>query len=305
VTLEQIREAAARIRPIAHRTPVMTCQSYDKASGVRSHFKCEMFQRGGAFKIRGAANFLLSIPEADLPRGVVAFSSGNHAQAVAIAAEALGVPATIIMPQDAPQVKVDATRSHGARIVTMDRHKDDREAIGKAIAEETGATLVPPFDHPWIIAGAGTTALEFLEEMPAVDALVAPLGGGGLLAGCAVAAKTLRPDIRVFGVEPEAGNDWHLSLQRGERLQIASPDTIADGLRTTKPGAHNFPIIRKLVEKVLLVSDDELRYTTEFVRSRMKLVVEPSGAAGAAAVLCGKLPGDIRSAAIIFSGGNC
>lgn len=305
MTLEQIREAAARIRPIAHRTPVMTSQSYDKASGVRSHFKCEMFQRGGAFKIRGAANFLLSIPEPDLPRGVVAFSSGNHAQAVAIAAEALGVPATIIMPQDAPQVKVDATRSRGARIVTMDRHKDDREAIGKAIADETGATLVPPFDHPWIITGAGTTALELMEEVPPVDALVVPLGGGGLLAGCAIAAKALRPNVRIFGVEPESANDWYLSLQRGERIQIPSPDTIADGLRTTKPGAHNFPIVRELVEQVLLVSDDELRHTMEFVRSRMKLVVEPSGAAAAAAVLCGKLPSDVQSAAIVFSGGNC
>lgn len=305
MTLADIQEAAARIRPIAKRTPVMTSRSFDKVSDVSCYFKCEMFQKGGAFKIRGASNFLLSLPERERPNGVVAFSSGNHAQAVAIAAEYLGMPASIVMPHDAPLVKVDATASHGPRILRYDRHSEDREAIGRAIASQTGAALVPPFDHPWIIAGQGTTALELLEEAPHVDALAVCLGGGGLLGGCTIAAKAMRPAIRIFGVEPQAGNDYFLSLEKGEPVEIKPPDTIADGLRTTRPGVHTFPIIRALVERVLLVSDDEIRHSMEFIRTRMKLVVEPSGAVGAAAVLCGKLPKEIRSAAIVFSGGNC
>ena len=200
MTFGDVQEAAGRITPLAQRTPVMTSKAFDAASGIRSYFKCEMFQKGGAFKIRGAANFLFSMPEADRSRGVVAFSSGNHAQAVSIAAEHLGMQATIVMPDDAPKVKVEATASHGAKIVQYDRHAGNREAIGRAIAEETGATLVPPFNHPWIIAGQGTTGLELLEEVPDVDALVVCLGGGGLLAGCALVAKALRPGMRVFGV---------------------------------------------------------------------------------------------------------
>ncbi|MBI5084946.1 MAG: pyridoxal-phosphate dependent enzyme, partial [Acidobacteria bacterium] len=236
VTIDDIRAAAQRIAPVAQRTPIWTSRSFDERAGLRAVFKCENLQKGGAFKIRGAANFLYSIPVEDRPRGVVAFSSGNHAQAVAIAARALGMKATLVMPDDAPKSKLEATRAQGADIVVYDRHKDSRERIGRQISAETGATLVPPFDHPWIIAGAGTCALELMEQAPDLDALVVPLGGGGLLTGCAIAAKTLKPGIRVFGVEPEVANDYWLSLQKGEPVEIASPPTIADGLRTTKPG---------------------------------------------------------------------
>ncbi|MBI5086054.1 MAG: pyridoxal-phosphate dependent enzyme, partial [Acidobacteria bacterium] len=230
--------------------------------------------------------------------------SGNHAQAVAIAARALGMKATLVMPDDAPKSKLEATRAQGAEIVVYDRHKDSRERIGKQISAETGATLVPPFDHPWIIAGAGTCALELMEQAPDLDALVVPLGGGGLLTGCAIAAKALKPGIRVFGVEPEVANDYWLSLRKGEPVEIASPPTIADGLRTTKPGANNFPVIQQLVEEVLLVSEADIRETTKFLISRTKLLVEPSGAVGAAAVLHGKLPAGCSKVGIVLSGGN-
>jgi threo-3-hydroxy-L-aspartate ammonia-lyase len=237
-------------------------------------------------------------------RGVVAFSSGNHAQAVAIAAKAVGIKATLVMPDDAPKSKLEATRSHGAEIVIYDRLKEDREAIGRRISEETGAVLAPPFDHPRIIAGQGTAALELMEEVPDLDALVVCLGGGGLLAGCAVAAKALNAGIRVFGVEPELANDYWLSLKAGERIGIAPPATIADGLRTTKPGVHNFPIIQSLVEDVLLVSEDEIKEAVWYLMSRTKMVVEPSGAVGAAAVLNGKLASPAGRIGVVISGGN-
>ncbi len=304
VTLEDIRAAAQRIAPIAQRTPVWRSRSCDERSGLEIHFKCENLQKGGAFKIRGASNFLYSMPESERSRGVVAFSSGNHAQAVAIAARVLGMPATLVMPDDAPKSKLEATKAQGARVVIYDRHKDSRERIGREIAAETGATLVPPFDHPWIVAGAGTCGLELMEQAPGLDAMVVCLGGGGLLSGCALAAKALNPGIRVFGVEPEVANDYWLSLQKGERIEIASPPTIADGLRTTKPGELNFAVIRELVEEVLLVSEEEIRETTRFVVSRTKLLVEPSGAVGAAAVLHGKLPQGIRKVGVVLSGGN-
>ncbi len=304
ITQQQIREAAVRIQPIIHHTPVMTSQLFDAASGLRCYFKCENFQRGGSFKIRGAANFLLSIPEEDIRKGVVAFSSGNHAQAVAIAAGHLNTKATIAMPEDAPASKLAATKAYGATVVSYDRFKEDREAIGTRIASETGATLVPPFDHPWIIAGQGTAARELLDGTGQVDALVVPLGGGGLLSGSSIIAKSQQPDIRIFGVEPESGNDYYLSRKAGKRVSIAPPDTIADGLRTTLPGAITFPIIENLVEEILLVTDDEIRAAMELLRSRMKIVVEPSGAVGAAACLFHKLPEGIRSAAVILSGGN-
>lgn len=304
VTISDIRAAAERIAGIARRTPVMRSGSFNRRAGVEAFFKCENFQRGGAFKIRGAANFLKSIPEADRPRGVVAFSSGNHAQAVAIAAERLGMHATLVMPDDAPKSKLEATRSHGPTIIQHDRMRESREAIGRRIAEETGATLVPPFDHPWIIAGQGTAGLELMEEVPDLDAIAVCLGGGGLTAGCAIAAKALKPGIRVFGVEPELAKDYWLSLRAGHAVEIAPPDTIADGLRTTKPGVHTFPVIQELVEEVLLVTEDELRETVRFMMSRMKLVVEPSGAAAAAAVLHGKLPSGIGRVGVLVSGGN-
>lgn len=304
VTFEDIREAAGRIRNIAKRTPVMHSRGFDAAAGLTAFFKCENFQTGGAFKIRGAANFVFSIPKADIGRGVVAFSSGNHAQAVAIAARSLGIPATLVMPADAPRSKLEATRAQGAKIVEYDRFRDDRAAIGARIAAETGATLVPPFDHPWIIAGQGTAALELLEEIPDLDTLIAPIGGGGLMSGCSIAAKHLRPGIRVIGVEPEKGNDAFLSLKAGKRIEIAPPDTIADGLRTPVPGALTFPVLQRNVEQVVLVTDDEIRAAVKFLLTRLKILVEPSGAVGPAAALFGKLPRGLGRVGIVLSGGN-
>jgi threonine dehydratase len=304
VTFEDIRLASRRIQPVAKRTPVLHSRGFNAAAKTTAFFKCENFQTGGAFKIRGASNFVFSISQADLSRGVVAFSSGNHAQAVAIAARAVGIPATLVMPGDAPRSKLEATRAQGATIVEYDRFRDDRAAIGARIAAETGATLVPPFDSPWIIAGQGTTALELLEEVPDLDALVVPIGGGGLIAGCSIAAQHLRPGIRVIGVEPENGNDVFLSLQAGARVEIPPPDTIADGLRTPVPGVLTFPIIQQNVERVVLVSDDEIRATVKYLLTRMKILVEPSGAVGAAAALFGKLPADLGRVGIVISGGN-
>jgi threonine dehydratase len=299
-----VRDADRRIRPLARHTPVFTSTSVNRAAGVEVHFKCENLQRGGAFKIRGASNLIFSIPNEDLPRGVVAFSSGNHAQAVAIAAEQAGTKATIVMPEDAPRGKLEATRSHGAHIVTYDRHRENREVIAEQLLKETGATLVPPFDHPLVMAGQGTTALELLEMVPHLDAFIAPIGGGGLLAGCATIAKALNSEIRIFGAEPDRANDTFLSLQSKQRVEIPMPDTIADGLRAAKPGALTFPVLQRHLEKVLLVSEDEIRQTVKFLLMRMKLLVEPSGAVAAAAVLHHKLPKDVRSIGVILSGGN-
>ncbi len=304
VNLEQIRQAALRIQPIARRTPVLTSRGFNEASGVAAYFKCENFQRGGAFKIRGASNFVFSIPKADLPRGVVAYSSGNHAQAVAIAARYVGIPATLVMPEDAPRSKLAATRAQGASIITYNRHRESREAIGDRIAGETGATLVPPFDHPWTIAGQGTAALELLDDAPNLDALIAPVGGGGLLSGCAIAVKAINPAIRIFAAEPEAANDTYLSIEAGRRIEIPDPDTIADGLRSHQPGAITFPILQRLVEKVLLVSEQEIRETVKFLLARLKILVEPSGAVPAAAVLYRKLPPGVRNIGVVLSGGN-
>jgi threonine dehydratase len=299
-----VREAADRIIPLARRTPVMTSQSVDDRAGFKVFLKCENLQRGGAFKIRGASNLVLSIPPGDLPRGVVAFSSGNHAQATAIAAKYVGAPATIVMPEDAPRSKMEPTRALGARIVTYNRFRDDREAIAARVMAETGGTLVPPYDHPLIIAGQGTTALELLGQAPDLDALVVCVGGGGLLAGCATIARELQPGIRIFGVEPELANDTWQSFAKGERVTIPPPDTIADGLRSPSPGKLTFPIIQKQAEKIVLVSEDEIRAAVRFVLERMKILAEPSGAVAAAAVLFGKLPAGIRSAGVIISGGN-
>ena len=304
VTASDVRSAAERIRGIARRTPVLTSRLFDAEAGVSAFFKCEMFQRGGAFKIRGAANFLRQIPAEDLGRGVVAFSSGNHAQAVAIAAAELGTRATIVMPADAPPSKLAATRAYGAEVILFDRLRDDREAIGRRVAGETGATLVPPFDHEWTIAGQGTAALELLEEMPGLDAIVVPIGGGGLISGCALIAKQVRPAIRVIGVEPEAANDTFLSLQAGRRVQIPPPDTIADGLRAPQPGAITFPIIQAHVDEIVLVSEDEIRAAQQFLATRLKIVAEPSGATPAAAVLMRKLAPSVKRAGVVLSGGN-
>jgi len=299
-----VREAANRIRPLARRTPVMTSRSIDDRAGCQVFFKCENFQLGGAFKIRGASNLILSIPHEDLPRGVVAFSSGNHAQATALAAKYVGAQATIVMPEDAPRSKMEPTRALGARIVTYNRFHDDREAIAADVLRDTGGTLVPPYDHPMIMAGQGTAALELLDDAPAPEALVVCVGGGGLLAGCSTIAKSIYPLIRVFGVEPELASDTWQSFEKGERVTIPPPDTIADGLRSPSPGALTFPVNRKNVEKILLVTEQEIRATVRFILERMKILVEPSGAVAAAAVLFNKLPPEIKRAGVIISGGN-
>lgn len=304
VTPDLIREAARRIAAAVHRTPFLRSRGFDEAAGVRCTFKCENLQRGGAFKIRGASNFLLSMTPHELRRGVVAYSSGNHAQAVAMAARMVGTAATLVMPEDAPRSKLEATRAQGASILTYNRLRESREAIGRRIAAETGATLVPPYDHPWIIAGQGTAALELLEDAPDLDAIVVPVGGGGLLAGCAVAARGLKPEIRLFGAEPALANDTHLSLAAGRRVDIPVPDTIADGLRATSPGEVTFPILKSTVEAVLLVSEEEIKATMRFLLARLKILAEPSGAVAAAAVLHKKLPKNVRAAGVLLSGGN-
>jgi len=306
ITSGDVRAAAGRIRPLARRTPVITSSDFDAAAGTHVFFKCENLQTGGAFKIRGASNLILSIPPADLPRGVVAFSSGNHAIAVAIAARHAGAAATIVMPQDAPRSKLETARAYGACIVPYDRLRESREAIAARILEESGATLVPPFDHPMIMAGQGTAALELLEDLPELDALIAPVGGGGLLSGSAIIAREMRPAIRLFGAEPADGNDTFLSLQAGERRAVPLPQTIADGLRAPQPGELTFPIIRELVDQILVVTDDEIRAAVKFLLTRLKILVEPSGAVGAAALLSGKLRGGTAGERIgvILSGGN-
>jgi threonine dehydratase len=304
ISSDDIARAAERIRGIAHRTAVMSSRTFDERTGRRAVFKCENLQRGGAFKIRGAANLVYSTPAAEARRGFVAYSSGNHAQAVAIAAASVGAPATIVMPSDSPRSKVEGTRGYGARVVMYDRLTEDREAIGARVAAETGATLAPPFDHPAIMAGQGTVALELLEQAAGLDALVIPIGGGGLISGCAVAAKSTRPGIRIFGVEPEDGNDTFLSLRAGERVSIPPPTSSADGLRAPRPGQLTFPVIREHVEAVILVSEAEIREAMKFLLTRMKILVEPSGAVTAAAVLFGKLPADVSHPGIVLSGGN-
>ncbi len=304
ITAADVLQAAERIRPVARRTPVMTSHSIDERSGARVFLKCENLQRGGAFKIRGASNLIFSIPAEQLKRGVVAFSSGNHAQAVAIAAEHVGTKATIVMPQDAPKSKIEGTRAHGAEIVLYDRFAESREAIGKRIAEETGATLVPPYDDPMIMAGQGTAALELIQEVESLDALVICVGGGGLLSGCATVAKAMRPSIRVFGAEPESANDTFLSMRAGERIEVPNPPTIADGLRSPAPGAFTFPVIQKLVEDILLIGENEIRETMRYLLMRAKILVEPSGAVGAAAALYRKLPAGLSRVGVVLSGGN-
>ena len=305
VNLDDVKAAAARIAPHVHRTPVLTSRTADAACGARLFFKCETFQRVGAFKARGAFSRLTLLSREQMRRGVVAFSSGNHAQAVALAARDLGVPATIVMPDDAPALKLAATRGYGAEVILYDRRKEDREAIAGRLVQERGLTLVPPFDDEAVIAGQGTAALELLAEVPDLDVLVTPCGGAGLLAGTAVAGTALRPGIRVFGVEPEAGDDVARSLREGWRVAIPVPETIADSLQTTRVGERNFAILQALVEGVLTVSDLELRRAMAFLFSRMKLVVEPGGSAAAAALHAGRVPAVAgRRVGVVLSGGN-
>jgi threonine dehydratase len=303
VTLESVREAAARIRGTAGRTPVLSSRGFDEAAGVRCLFKCENFQKGGSFKIRGASNLVYSLEAAKRAKGVIAYSSGNHAQATAIAARQVGAWCVIVMPSDAPKSKLAATAAQGARIVTYDRTREAREEVAGRIIAETGAVLIPPFDHPMIMSGQGTTALELLEDHPELDAVITPVGGGGLLSGCAVAAKGLKPSIRVFGAEPEGANDTQLSLRAGRRVSKA-PETIADGLRSPMPGELTFPVLQRLAEDVVTVSEQEIRDTMKFLLLRLKILVEPSGAVAAAAVLNRRLPAGVKSVGVVLSGGN-
>jgi len=305
VSLADVRAARARIAGRVHRTPVLTSRQLDALVSCRMFFKCELFQRGGAFKARGAFSRLTLLTPAERAGGVVAFSSGNHAQAVALAARELGMRVTIVMPADAPAGKVAATRGYGARVVPYDRASGDREAIAGRIVAEEGAVLVPPFDDDAVIAGQGTLALELLEDVPELDALVAPCGGGGLMSGIAVAGRGVRPGLRVFGVEPEAGDDMKRSLAAGEPVSVPLPATIADALMTMRPAARTLAIVRALAEDVLTVSDLELRRAMALLASRLKLVVEPGGAAGFAALLHGKVPGVAgQRVGIVLSGGN-
>ncbi|MBB5703790.1 threonine dehydratase [Ochrobactrum daejeonense] len=303
-TYEDVISAARRIEGYAHHTPVFTSSTVDRETSAQFFFKCENFQRVGAFKFRGAFNALSRFTDEQKTRGVLAFSSGNHAQAIALAAKLLGIGATIIMPEDAPFTKLEATRGYGARVVTYNRYEEDRDVISTRLAEEGGLTLIPPFNHPDIIAGQGTAAKELIEEAGPLDALFVCLGGGGLLAGCALAAKALSPECEVYGVEPEAGNDGQQSLRSGKIVHIDVPRTLADGAQTQALGDMTFAIIRETVRDILAVSDDELVDAMKFYASRMKMVVEPTGClsfAGArqmAESLRGKRVG------VIVSGGN-
>ncbi len=299
-----MRAAAARLLGIAHRTPVVTSRTLDARARATAFLKCENLQRMGAFKFRGAYNRIAQLTPAERVRGVVAFSSGNHAQGVALAARICGVPAAIVMPSDAPASKLAATRGYGAEVVTYDRKTMNRGEIAAELARERRATLVPPYDDPAIIAGQGTVALELLEDVPDLDVLLVCTGGGGLLAGCALAATALRPGIAVYGVEPAAGDDFARSIAAGTRVEIPVPDTIADGQQTTSPGKLTFPIVQRLCAGILTVTDDELRGAMRFAFERLKLVMEPSGASALAALLGGKLDVSGRRVGVVVSGGN-
>jgi threo-3-hydroxy-L-aspartate ammonia-lyase len=305
VTFEDVRAARARIAGHVHRTPVLTSRQLDALTGARLFFKCELFQRVGAFKARGAFSRLTLLTAAERAAGVVAFSSGNHAQAVALAARELGVAATIVMPRDAPAAKVAATRGYGARVLLYDRAEESREEIARRIVEEEGAVLVPPFDDDRVIAGQGTLGLELLEEVPELEVVVTPCGGGGLLSGVAVAARGLAPAIRLWGVEPEEGDDMRRSLAAGEPVSIPVPNTIADALQTTRPAERTLAIVGALCEGIVTASDLELRRAMALLASRLKLVVEPGGAAAFAALLHRRVPGvEGRRVGVVLSGGN-
>src|SRR2546421_191593 len=304
LTIDLIKEAAARISGRVHRTPVVTSRSFNELAGCEVFFKCENLQRAGAFKARGATNKILSLTDDEKRRGVIAVSSGNHAQAVALAAREAGTRAIVCIPDDAPKMKVAGMRNYGADIRVFDRHKDDRDAFGREIAEREGLVPVPAYDDYLIMAGQGPCGLEFVEDVPDLDCLLTPCSGGGLFAGVTTAAKSLKPSIRCFAVEPDSGNDTQQSIAKGERVKIPPPPTIADGLRVQKPGELTFPITRQNAEAVLTVTDEEIMATMRFMLFRMKLLVEPSGAAAAAAVFKRRLPSGCKRAGVVLSGGN-
>ncbi|KOV68735.1 threo-3-hydroxy-L-aspartate ammonia-lyase [Streptomyces sp. MMG1121] len=304
VTFDDVRAAAARLEGVARRTPVLTSRTLNSLVGAEVFIKCENFQRVGAFKIRGAYNAAAQLSPEQLAKGIAAYSSGNHAQATALAARELGTSAVILMPEDAPRSKREATAGYGAEIVTYDRYTEDRTALGHALAEDRGLALIPPYDHPHVIAGQGTAALELLEETGPLDALVVPVGGGGLIAGSATAAKALHPGIRVVGVEPEAGDDTKRSLESGARVTLPVPRTIADGQALPTPGELTFAVNRRLVDGISLVSDAEIITAMRFAFERLKIVLEPSGATGLAALLAGRIDTASPRIGVIASGGN-
>ena len=304
IELDDVQAAARVLDGVVHRTPVLTSRTLDGIVGAEVHLKAECLQRGGAFKLRGAYTKISSLSEEARRRGVLAYSSGNHAQAVAIAAGLLGTTATILMPEDAPAAKVDATRGYGAEILRYDRWTERRDDVGGLLIEEHGFELVHPYDDPLVMAGQGTTALELLDEVPELDLLVVPVGGGGLIAGCSTAAKALRPEIRVVGVEPDAGDDTRRSLAAGERVRIEVPHTIADGLQADEPGARTFEVNRVRVDEVVTVSDAEIVDAMAFLFDRLKLVTEPSGAVGVAALLTGRIQAKGARVGVVVTGGN-
>jgi threonine dehydratase len=303
VSFDDIAAAHERIRPQAHRTPVLTSATVDALTGAKVFFKCENLQRMGAFKFRGAYNALSQLGPEERKRGVLAFSSGNHAQAVALAGRILGIKALIVMPEDAPRVKLEATRGYGAEVVTYEKGQN-REEVSARLVKERNLSLIPPFDHPHIIAGQGTAAKELIEDAGVLDALLVPCGGGGLLSGCAVAARRLLPDCRVIGVEPAAGDDATRSFREKRLVEIPVPDTIADGARTTALGKITFPLVMSNVSGMLTVTDEELLRSMFFLWERMKLVVEPTGALAACAILQKKLNVEKLRVGVILSGGN-
>ncbi|WP_404399673.1 threo-3-hydroxy-L-aspartate ammonia-lyase [Idiomarina seosinensis] len=303
-TYKDVEAAAGRIQPYVKKTPVYTSTTANEMFSAELFFKCENFQRMGAFKFRGAMNALLQFNDQQKAAGVIAYSSGNHAQAIALAAKLLEIKATIVMPEDAPEAKVDATRSYGADIIRYNRYQEDRRQIGQQLAEQYGYTLIPPYDHPQVLSGQGTTAKELFEQVKGLDTLLVCLGGGGLLSGCALAARHFNPGCKIYGVEPEAGNDGQQSFQQGKIVRIETPETIADGAQTQYLGDYTFPIIRDTVDDILTVTDNQLIEAMAFFAERMKMVVEPTGCLGFAAAhqlkpeLYGKRVG------IIISGGN-
>ncbi|MGW3105341.1 pyridoxal-phosphate dependent enzyme [Streptomyces sp. NPDC001100] len=304
ITLDDVRDAAARIKGVAHRTPVLRSRTLDGLVGAEVLLKCENFQRIGAFKFRGAYNAASRLTPEQLARGIAAYSSGNHAQAVALAARELGTTAVIVMPEDTPASKLAATVGYGAEIVTYDRYTGDRVAIGEALAAERGLSLIPPYEHPHVMAGQGTAALELVEEVGELDAVLVPVGGGGLIAGTATAVKGLHPGTRVIGVEPEAGDDTKRSLEAGRHVTIPVPRTIADGQAAETPGRLTFSVNRRLVDEIALVSDEEIKDAMRFAFERLKIVVEPSGATPLAALLAGRAGPVTGRVGVIVSGGN-
>ena len=303
-TYDDVVAAASRLAGHAHRTPVLRSRVADALLGAEVAFKCESFQRSGSFKFRGAFNALSRFTGAQRRAGVVAFSSGNHAQAIALSAQLLGMPATIVMPHDTPAIKLAATRGYGAEVVIYDRFTEDREAIGRTLARERGQTLIPPFDHADVIAGQGTATKELIDEVGPLDALFVPMGGGGLVSGAALAARDLAPSCKVYGVEPEAGNDGQQSFRSGSIVHIATPKTIADGAQTQHLGQLTFAIVRRELADVLTASDAQLIEAMRFFAERMKLVVEPTGCLGFAAARHAGLPLQGKRVGVVISGGN-